>query len=186
MLDTQSPGLFVRQNWMPLDGAFSIMSGTLAYAFARTVCSARQRYDIIFICAVFFRINFVFPHLFLHSLLQMCHRRRLVAYAHMQAVVVVEMDEARDEILHVLIRMQLFLPIKALHLYYTVGTLGNRIVRRLVVLAHGDTDLMRPEHSHVGIAAVLHSAVGVVDKPLENLAAGHRHRLLNGHLQRLH
>ena len=159
MLDTQSPGLFGRQNWMPLDGAFSFLSGALAYAVARTVCLARQRYDIIFILRLFFRIDFVFPLLLLHSLLQMCHCRCLVAYAHMQAVVVVEMDEACDEILHVLIRMQLFLPIKSLHLYYTIGTLGNRIVRRLVVLAHGNADLMRLEHGHIGVTAILHAAI---------------------------
>ena len=90
MLDTQSPGLFVRQNWMPLDGAFSFLSGTLAYAVARTVCSARQRYDIIFILVLFFRIIFVFPHLFLLSLLQMRHCRRLEADAHVQTVIVIE------------------------------------------------------------------------------------------------
>ena len=116
----------------------------------------------------------------------MCHRRCLVAYAHMQAVVVVEMDEARYEILHVLIRMQLLLPVEAFHLYYTIGTLGNRIVGGLVVLAHGDGDVMSLEHGNVGIAAVLHTAVGMMDKSLEDFSATHRHCLLNGHLQRLH
>lgn len=35
MLDTQSLGLFVRQNWMPLDGAFSFLLGALAYIIAK-------------------------------------------------------------------------------------------------------------------------------------------------------
>ena len=80
---------------MPLDGAFSFLSGALAYAVAQTVCSAGQRYDIIFILCLFFRINFVFPHSFLLSLLQMHHGRYLVADAHVGTPVVVEVDVAR-------------------------------------------------------------------------------------------
>ena len=43
LLETQNPGCSVRQEWMPLDGAFTLKSDALAYAFAQTVCSALQR-----------------------------------------------------------------------------------------------------------------------------------------------
>ena len=127
MLDTQSPGLFVRQNWMPLDGAFSFLSGTLAYAFARTVCSAWQRYDIIFILCQFFRINFVFPHSFLFTLLQMDHCGHLVADAHVRAAVVIEVDEAFDDTIGVVKGVET-LPIDTFHLYFPIDRLCYRLM----------------------------------------------------------
>ena len=53
---------------------------------AWTGCSAQQRYGIIFILGLFFRINFVFPHFFLFSLLQMHYGGYLVADAHVGGV----------------------------------------------------------------------------------------------------
>ena len=141
MLDTQSLGLFVRQNWMPLDGAFSFLSGALAYALARTVCSAWQRYDIIFILGLFFRINFVFPHLFLLSLLQMHHCGHLVADAHVRTAVVIEMDESFNNTIGVLKGVET-LPIDTFHLYFPIDRLCDGVVRWLVVLGHGDADVI--------------------------------------------
>ena len=99
ILDTQSPDLsfgirLVSAGKGVPKGTLGFSSGTLAYAFARTCLLAGQRYGIIFIPGVFFRINFVFPHLFLLSLLQMHHCGYLVAYAHVGAAVIVEVDEA--------------------------------------------------------------------------------------------
>ena len=150
MLDTQSRGLLVRQTCVPLDGALRFKSRLLAYAFARTCRSARQRYDIIFICIVFFSINFVFPHLFLGSVLQMRHRRHLVGDTHVQPAVVVEVDVTFDDTIGVLKGVEPC-AIDTFHLYYTVGTLGNGIVRGLVVLSHGDGYPMRLEQGHVGL-----------------------------------
>ena len=113
----------------------------------------------------------------------MHHRRYLVADAHMGTVVVVEVDEARDEILRIPEGGELLLAVDTFHLYYTVGALCDGIVRRLVVLAHGDGNLVRLEHGHVCVAAVLHTTVGMVDQSLECLAARHRHSLVCGHLQ---
>ena len=42
------------------------------------------------------------------------------------------------------------------------------------------------QHSHVGIAAVLYTAVGVMDQPLKLFAATHSHSLVYRHLQGLH
>ena len=111
----------------------------------------------------------------------MHHRWCLVAYAHVQAMVVVEMDEVRYKILHVLIRMQLLLPVEAFHLYYTVGTLGNGVICRFVILTHGYADVVCLERSHVGIAAVLYPSVGVMYQSLERLAARHGHCLFYSH-----
>ena len=153
---------------------------------ARAVCSARQRYDIIFIPCLLFRINSVFPHPFLLSLLQMRCCRRFVSDAHVQPSVVVEVDVAFYHPAGMLKGVEALLPVDTFHLYYTVGTLCDGIVRRLVVLAHGYGDSMRLEHGHIGIAAILHAAVGVVDKSIEGSAARHGRCLIDGHPQRLH
>ena len=142
MLDTQSPGWFVRQNRMPFDGAFSFLSGALAYAVAQTVCSAWQRYDIIFIPGLFFRINFVFPHLFLLSLLQMHYGGYLVADAHVGAPIVVEVDIARYHVVGMLKGVEALLSVDTFHLYFSVDTLGDGVVCGIIVLTHGDGDLM--------------------------------------------
>ena len=152
----------------------------------RAVCSARQRYDIIFIPCLLFRINSVFPHPFLLSLLQMRCCRRFVSDAHVQPSVVVEVDVAFYHPAGMLKGVEALLPVDTFHLYYTVGPLGDGIVRRLVVLAHGDGDSIRLEHGYVGIAAVLHATVGVMDESLEDFAARHGYGLIDGHPQCLH
>ena len=163
MLDTQSRGLLVRQTCVPLDGALRFKSGLLAYAFARTCRSARQRYGIISIVRLFFRIFFLFPHLFLLSLLQMYHRRYLVTYAHMWSAVVVEVQVTRNEVLGILIRRQPLLAVDALYLYNTVDTLCDGIVRRFVVLRHGYADIVGLKQGYICVAAVLYSTIGMVD-----------------------
>ena len=182
-LDTQSRGLLVRQTWMPLDVAFRFKSRLLAYAFARTCRSARQRYGIIFIHGLFFRIFFLFPHPLLLSLLQMHHRGHLVADAHVRPAVVVEVEVTRDEVPGVLIRRQSLLAVDTFHLYYTVDALCDGIFRRLVVLRHGYADVVGLKQGYICVAAVLYSAVGMVDKPLEGFSPRHSHGLFNGHLQ---
>ena len=42
MLDTLSPTCSVWQGWMPLEGAFNLKSGSLAYAFTQTVCVGKD------------------------------------------------------------------------------------------------------------------------------------------------
>ena len=186
MLDMRSPCCSVRQNRMPLDGAFGFLSGALAYAVARTVCSARRRYDIIFILGLFFRIKSVFPHLFLFSLLQMHYGWYFVANAHVGAPVVVEVDVAFYHAVSMLKRVEAFLAVYTFHLYFPVDAFCDGIVSGIVVLAHGDGNLMFLEHGYVGIAAILHAAVGVVDELLEDFTAGHSHDLSDSHPQCLH
>ena len=141
MLDTQSRGLLVRQTWMPLDVAFRFKSRLLAYAFARTCRSAWQRYCFIFILCLFFRINFVFPHLFLLPLLQMRHCGHLVADAHVRTSVVIEVDEAFDDTVGVLKAVEA-LPVDTFHLYFPIDRLCDGIVCWFVVLSHGDADVI--------------------------------------------
>ena len=112
--------------------------------------------------------------------------RCLVADAHVQPPVVVEVDVALNHAVGMLKGVEALLAIDTFHLYYTVGTLGDGIVRRLVVLAHGDGNLMRLEHGHVVIAAILHATVGVMNLSIEDLAAGHGRGLTDGHPQCLH
>ena len=186
MLDTQSPTCPVWQGWMPLDGAFNLKSGSLAYAFTQTVCLARPRYRLFFIFSLMFVINFVFPHLPLFALLPVDLRWRLVTDAHMRTRVVIEMDETGYGLLCLLKRLELLLWIDIFCLYYTIATFRYRVVRGLVVLGHGDGDAVFLQHSNVGIAAVLYTPVRVVDKPCETLVATHFHSLFHSHLQGLH
>ena len=95
MLDTQSPTCPVWQGWMPLDGAFNLKSGSLAYAFTQTVCLARPRYILFFIFSLMFTVNFIFPHLSLFALLLMDLGGCLVTDAHVRTAVVIAMDETR-------------------------------------------------------------------------------------------
>ena len=139
-----------------------------------------------FIPGLFFRINSVFPHSFLFSLLQMHYGRYLVADAHVGAPVVVEVNVALYHPVCVLKGVEALLTVDTFHLYLPVDTLGYGVVGGIIVLTHGDGYLMRLEHGHVGIAAILYAAVGVVDESLEPFAAGHGHGLFNGHPKCLH
>ena len=68
------------------------------------------------------------------------------------------MDVALDDTVGMLIGVE-SRAVDTFHLYYTVGALRNGIVRRLVVLTHGDGDTVGLEHGHVCVAAVLHASV---------------------------
>lgn len=103
----------------------------------------------------------------------------------MRSAVVVEVQVTRDEVPGILIRRQPLLTVDALHLYYTVDTLCDGIVRRLVVLRHGYADIVGLKQGYICIAAVLYSTVGMVNKPLEGFASRHSHSLSDGHLQGL-
>jgi len=111
--------------------------------------------------------------------------RHLVADTHVQPPVIIEVDVAPDDSTGVFKGFEAG-AVDTFHLYYTIGTFGYGIVRRLVVLGHGDADVVCPKHGHVCIAAVLHTAVGVMDQPFEGLAAAHDHGLLCRHLQGLY
>ena len=115
----------------------------------------------------------------------MRHGWHLVADAHVRTPVVVEVDVAFDDTVGVLEGTET-LPVDAFHLYYTVGSLCDGIVRRVIVLTHGDGDAVFPEHSHIVVAAVLYASVGVVGQSLKNLTSAHVNGLVDSHLQSLH
>ena len=95
----------------------------------------------------------------------MRHCRHLISDAHVWPAVVVEVDVPFNDPAGMLKRIEALLAVDTFHLYYTVGTLCDGVVRGLVVLCHGDADPIRLQHGHVGIATVLHTAVGVMDQP---------------------
>ena len=149
---------------MPLDGAFSLKSDALAYAFAQTVCSATQRYVLKFIIRTLLAINLISPHLFLLSMLQMRFRWCLVANAHVRTLAVVELYETRNESPCIFKGRRLFPRIDALCLQYAIYTLCNGIVRRLIVLCHGDCNAVAFQHGHICITAILDTTIGMVDE----------------------
>ena len=120
-----------------------------------------------------FLINFRFPHLSLFSLLLMDAVRSLVPYAHVRASAVVESDEAADVFQSIFIcRKTSFLAVYALALDDAVHTLGNAVVGGLVVLGHRYQDAVLLQLLHIQVAAVLHTAVGVVDESREVVPSG--------------
>ena len=82
----------------PSMGHSVLWSGLLAYAFTLTVCSAWQRYGVLFIIRILLCRICLFPHLFLLSLLHVSHGRCFVANTHMGTAVVVELYEPWNEV----------------------------------------------------------------------------------------
>lgn len=115
----------------------------------------------------------------------MRHGGHLVSDAHVRTPVVVEVDVAFDDTVGVLEGTET-LPVDTFHLYYAVGSLCDGIVRRVIVLTHGDGDAVFPEHSHIVVTAVLHAPVGVVGQPFKDLTSAHVNGLVDSHLQSLH
>ncbi len=111
----------------------------------------------------------------------MCLRRRLHADAGVRAGVVVEGDEAGYAVQRVLVRLEALLPVDHLRLEYTVDTLRNGVVRGLVVLRHAGPDAVRLQFVRIGIAAVLHASVRVVDESFQLVCRG----LRDGHAEGL-
>ena len=89
----------------------------------------------------------------------------LQADAVVRTPTVVKLDEAPDLLQSLLVRLEApLLTVHALMLDGAVHTLGDGVVRRLVVLRHRDQYAMPLQFLHIEIAAVLHAAVGVVDE----------------------
>ena len=79
----------------------------------------------------------------------------------------------------------LVLRIDAFCLQYAIDTFCNGIVRRLVVLCHGDCNAVAFQHAHICVTAILDTTVGVMDEACEALSSTHLYRLVYGHLQNL-
>lgn len=118
------------------------LSGTPAYAFSRTCCSALQRYCILLFIATFRRIFFLLPPFLLYSLLQMRHSGYFVSDAHMQSAMVIKMYAAAyyiscmPDVIEPVSRMATF------RLNNSVDTFRNGIVGRFVVFRHTDGNAM--------------------------------------------
>ena len=131
------------------------LSGALAYAFARTCCSALQRYCILLFIATCRRIFFLLPHFLLYSLLQMRHSRNFVPDAHMRPAIVIEMYVATyciscvPDVIETASRMATF------RLNNSVDTFRNGIVGGFVVFRHTDGNAMFLKKCHVWVATCL-------------------------------
>ena len=82
----------------------------------------------------------------------------------MGAGVIIEIDETRNEAAGMLQRGKLLLRIHALCFQYSVEAFRYGVVRGLVIFCHRDSYPMFLQHGNIGIAAVLHAAVGVMDE----------------------
>ena len=116
----------------------------------------------------------------------MCHRRSLVADAHVWPSLVVEADEAPHHFPGMLHTGEPAPAVDALVLDDAVDALGHGVVRGLAVLGHRDGDAVGLEHGHIVVAAVLHAAVGVVGQPPEGVPARHLHGLGHRLAQGIH
>ena len=154
----QESALVVRQEWMSLDGTFILLrgeSGVMVAAIIRPRCSARQRYSIIFIVVHVFSIIFLLPHLFLWSCLRMHYCRYLVTDAHVRSAVVVEMNESSDYIPCMLQAVESLSRIDGFRLDYTICTLCDGIVCRVVIFSHAYLDFMCLERLHIVVTTVV-------------------------------
>ena len=95
----------------------------------------------------------------------------LVSDAHVRPVVVVEPDVVPDGVPGLLHAVEVSLAVDHLGLDDSVDPLGHRVVRGLVVLGHADGDVVCLQHVDIGVAAVLDTAVRVVDEAGEVIAA---------------
>ena len=118
-------------------------------------------------------------------MLQMHRCRCFVANAHVRTPAVVEVYEAGNDCPCLFYGWQLFPRIDAFCLQYAIDTFCNGIVRRLVVLCHGDCNAVAFQHAHICVTAILDTTVGVVDEACEALSSTHLYRLVYGHLQDL-
>lgn len=72
----------------------------------------------------------------------MHHGRYLVADAHVGASVVVEVDVTLYHAVGMFKGVEAPLPVDTFHLYLSVDALGDSVVGGIIVLAHGDGNLM--------------------------------------------
>ena len=109
-----------------------------------------------------------------------------VTDTHVRPAVVVEADVSADDIPGMLDAVETPSGIDCTYLDNPVNALCNSIVRRFVILRHGDGDAVCPEHSHILIATILYTTVGVMDQACKHLAAGHCDSLVYGLAESLH
>ena len=107
----------------------------------------------------------------------MCLGRCLHADAGVRAGFVVEADETGYALQCILIRLEALLTVDDLSLEYAVHTLSYGVVGRFVVLRHADFDAVFLQFVRIGVTAVLHASVRVMDKPPEFIGRS----LRNGH-----
>lgn len=100
----------------------------------------------------------------------MRHSRYLVSDAHMWPAVVVEMDESSDYVPCVFQTVEGLHRVDGFGLDYTIGTLCDGVVRRVIVLGHADLDFMFLECSHIVVTAELYATVRVMYQPFQGYA----------------
>ena len=114
-----------------------------------------------------FLIPILLPLVFQWSRLCMCLRWGLHANAVMWTSIVVEEDEARDTLQRILIRLKTTFTIDHLRLEDSVHTLGNSVVRGLVVLRHTYLYMILLQFVRIVVAAVLYASVRVMDESIQ-------------------
>ena len=97
----------------------------------------------------------------------MCLGRGLHADAGVRAGFVVEGDETGDALQCILVRLETLLTVDDLGLEYAVHTLGYGIIGWFVVLRHADSDAVSLQFVRIGVTAVLHASVRVMDESPE-------------------
>lgn len=112
----------------------------------------------------------------------MDNSRSLVPDAHVRSLVIVEADELSNPPSCVAEVTEAIDTVHELILDYAICPLGNRVVRRAVVLRHTYECVMFFQESHVIVAAILRPPVRMMYDASQVLAV----RLIDGHLQSLY
>ncbi len=118
---------------------------------------------------------FPFPQLFLFAAPGVRRLRGVVADAHVGPARVVKVDVPADDLAGRGDVGESAAAVYGLLLYYAVDALGHGVVGGVVVLGHAHRYAVSPQLADVGVAAVLHPAVGVVDEAVKTVRAAHRH-----------
>ena len=103
----------------------------------------------------------------------MYYIRSLVAYAHVRPPAVVETDVPAYGVAGLRHVAEGAAAVHRLLLDDAVDAFGHGVVRGVVVLGHANGYAVPAEFPDVGVAAVLHAAVGVVYEAVEPVAAAH-------------
>lgn len=118
---------------------------------------------------------FPFPQPFLFAAPGVRRLRGVVADAHVGPARVVKVDVPSDGLAGRGDVGEGAPAVYGLLLYYAVDALGHGVVGGVVVLGHAHRYAVSPQLADVGVAAVLHPAVGVVDEAVKTVRAAHRH-----------
>ena len=108
-------------------------------------------------------------------------RRSLHADTVVWTGIVIEEDEAGDTLQRILIRLKTTFTVDYLRLEDSVHTLGNSVVRGLVVLRHTYLYMILLQFVRIVVAAVLYASVRVMDEPFQFISRS----LRDGHSERL-